>query len=123
MNCILYGVGQKFVSENTFTKADLHNLDYKNLIEITSDLDASEYIGKNWCGQDEIESISGIHKLSVTLEDNELKSTMKESFFGSNKHYNIFNINFHCIKDEISTRKTSWGNSYFLLSKAYKEDC
>jgi hypothetical protein len=38
-----------------------------------------------------------------------------------NKHYNIFYINFHNIKEEISTRKTSWGNLTSFLAKHIKK--
>jgi hypothetical protein len=40
--------------------------------------------------------------------------------FGMNKHYNIFYINFHNIKEEISTKKTSWGNLTSFLAKHIK---
>ena len=43
MNCILYGVGNKYIQTNTFTKNDLHNLDNNNHIKITIDLEGSEY--------------------------------------------------------------------------------
>jgi len=117
MNAILYGTGQKFVSENTFIITDLHNLNYSNLIAITTDIDASDYTGKNWRGDDETKSVKGEHRLKVELEDNELKSSIKPSFFGAQKHYNVFYINFHKIKEQISTKKTSWGNLTSFLAK------
>lgn len=107
MNAILYGVGYKFVSENSFSKSDLHNLDYNNSIKVESYLDASP----------SPKNIAGTHTLNVVNEDGELRSTMKPSFFGALKHYNIFFINFHCIKDEISTQRTSWGSLKSFLAK------
>lgn len=87
MNAILYGIGEKFVSANTFEKSDLHNLDYENLLEIKTDLEASDYkIGY----QDK--SIKGVHKISTNITDSELHSSISPSFFGANKHYNIFII-------------------------------
>src|SRR4051794_12394212 len=59
MNGILFGIGEKFVSENTFTKTDLHKLDCSNLIEITTDIKASDYNVGRWGKK----SINGIHKL------------------------------------------------------------
>ena len=34
MSAILYGIGEKFISEKTFEKIDLHNLDLDNQIQI-----------------------------------------------------------------------------------------
>jgi predicted ATP-dependent endonuclease of OLD family len=41
--------------------------------------------------------------------------------FGANKKYNIFYINFHKIKEEIQTQKTSWGNLKSFLAKHIKK--
>ncbi|MFM9472275.1 ATP-dependent nuclease [Flavobacterium psychrophilum] len=41
--------------------------------------------------------------------------------FGANKYFNIFFINFHNIKEEISTKKTSWGNLTSFLAKHIKK--
>ena len=120
INAILYGIGQKFVSENSFIKTDLHKLNFENLIEITTDITSSSYAGTSWRGEPESKSISGVHRLSVNIEDNELKATLKPSFFGTNKHYQFFYINFHNIKEEISTKKTSWGNLTSFLAKHIK---
>jgi len=118
MNCILYGIGEKFVSENTFEKSDLHHLNYKNLINISTVLDASEYeIWSDYCDKLVRKSIKGEHSISSKFEDGEIKSKVDPSFFGANKHYNIFYINFHKIKEEISTQKTSWGNLKSFLAK------
>lgn len=37
--------------------------------------------------------------------------------FGATRYFNIFSINFHKIKEEINTNKTSWGNLRSFLAK------
>jgi putative ATP-dependent endonuclease of the OLD family len=119
INAILYGISYKYCAENCFTKYDLHNLDYNNLLYIETSLTASPYKVKNKNGgTDEKSIMNGSHSLEVEYEDNELRTSMKPySLYGAAKHYNIFFINFHCIKDEISTQKTSWGNLKSFLGK------
>ena len=124
MNCILYGVGNKFVQANTFELNDLHNLDYNNNIKIKISLVGSEfeheYTDKQGNKQNTNKSITGLYEIFTELVDSELKSGIQPSMFGMNKHYNIFYINFHNIKEEISTRKTSWGNLTSFLAKHIK---
>jgi putative ATP-dependent endonuclease of the OLD family len=125
MNCILYGIGYKFVQERTFEKNDLHNLEYRNQIKIKVYLEGSEfdcqqyYDSKNKSNRN-TKSISGIYEINTEIDCDELKSKMSPSMFGMNKHYNIFYINFHNIKEEISTKKTSWGNLTSFLAKHIK---
>ena len=119
MNAILIGIGEKFVSANTFEKSDLHNLDLQNQIVIKSDIEASNY-QTEYRGQVQTKTIGGIHTISTSLIDGEINAKVEQSFFGANKHYRIFYINFHKIKDEISTRKTSWGNLSSFLAKHIK---
>lgn len=125
MNCLLYGIGNKFIQTNTFEKHDLHNLKYNNDINIKIELQGSEfeqkYIDKQGNEQIMNKSISGLFEIFTKLDDTELKSGMTPSMFGMNKHYNIFYINFHNIKEEISTKKTSWGNLTSFLAKHIKK--
>lgn len=114
MSAILYGIGEKFISEKTFEKIDLHNLDIDNQIEIVSNLSGSNY-GVDYRGNPK--SISGEYTISSQLDDNEIKSKISKSFFGANKHYGIFYVNFHNIKEEIITQKTSWGNIRSFLGR------
>jgi putative ATP-dependent endonuclease of OLD family len=114
MSAILYGIGEKFISEKTFDKIDLHNLDLDNQIQIVSNLSGSNY-GFDYRGNPK--SITGEYIVSSILDDNEIKSNINKSFFGANKHYGIFYINFHNIKEEIITQKTSWGNIRSFLGK------
>lgn len=116
MNAILYGIGEKYISDNAFKKDDLYNLDIDNQIEIKTIIEASNYFNNGWEN-----SIAGDHLVSTTIEDGELKSSIKPSFFGASKHYNIFYINFHEIKDQISTKRTNWGNLSSFLAKHIKK--
>ena len=116
MNAIMYGIGENFVSAKTFEKTDLHNLDYANQLEIKTRIEATPY-GHNQYGP---QTIAGEYTIKTTFEDNEIISSVSKSFFGANKHYNIFYINFHNIKEEISTKKTSWGNLTSFLAKHIK---
>lgn len=123
MNCILYGIGNKFVQANTFELHDLHNLDYNNHLNIKINLEGSKF--EHQYIKDEIKksmnkSITGLYEIFTELDDCELKSGMQPSMFGMNKHYNIFYINFHNIKDEIKTQRTSWGNLTSFLAKHIK---
>jgi predicted ATP-dependent endonuclease of OLD family len=121
MNSILYGVGYNFIAENTFEKRDLFDLKYTNNIIVTSILNGSGYHAINWKGENELKSITGTYTYQTFQEDGELKSKIKPSFFGVNKHYQIFYINFHKIKEEIQTQKTSWGNLRSFLAKHIKK--
>jgi predicted ATP-dependent endonuclease of OLD family len=114
MGSILYGIGEKFISEKTFEIVDLHNMDTSNQIEIVSNLAGSDY-GFDYRGNPK--SITGDYTISTQLEDGEIKSRISKSFFGANKHYGIFYINFHNIKEEIATQKTSWGNIRSFLGR------
>jgi putative ATP-dependent endonuclease of the OLD family len=125
ISCILYGVGNKFIQERTFEKTDLHNLSYDNTINIKIDLDGSDFdVPKYWDKQTNSQrttkSITGQYEVFTEIDDDELKSKMIPSMFGMNKHYNIFYINFHNIKEEIVTKKTSWGNLTSFLAKHIK---
>lgn len=112
MNAILYGIGERFINEKTFEVQDLHSLDLDNQIEIKTRIIASEY--QNAYGS---QSISGDYIIKSELVENEIKSTVSPSFFGKKKYYNIFYLNFHNIKDEISIKKSSWGSLTSFLAK------
>lgn len=113
INAILYGIGEKFLNSKTFEVQDLHNLDLQNQIEIKTRIEATPYGHNNYGPQ----TIGGDYTITTELVDNELKSSVSKSFFGANKHYNIFYINFHNIKDEISIKKSSWGSLTSFLAK------
>jgi putative ATP-dependent endonuclease of OLD family len=117
MNAILYGIGEKFINAKTFEISDLHNLDIENQIEIKTRIEATPF-GENQYG---VQTIAGEYTIKTELFENEIKSSISKSFFGANKHYNIFYINFHNIKDEIAIKKSSWGTLTSFLSKHIKK--
>lgn len=112
MNAILYGIGEKYIWEKEFNKNDLHNLNYANDLLIKSSLVGSSYTNARWFS----DTIWGDYTITAQLVDNELESR-STSFFWKNKHYQIFYVNFHQIKDQISTQKTSWWNIKSFLWK------
>ena len=116
MNAIRYGIGESYLNAKTLERKDLHHLILNNNVHINSRLSATNYtvVGRN--GPFEA-SIGGEYNIQTILEDNEIKTKCDPSFFGALKHYNVFYINFHKIKDEISTKKTSWGNLTSFLAK------
>ena len=115
LTSILYGIGERFISAKTFELVDLHKLDLSNHIHIKTTIIADDFAPVNQWGHRQ--SISGEYHVSTSVENDELKSSCEPSFFGKNKHYGIFYINFHNIKEEISTQKTSWGNLKSFLAK------
>jgi putative ATP-dependent endonuclease of OLD family len=122
MNSILYGIGEKFINTNTFEKTDLHKLDFQNQITIKTKIEASNYeVWSDYYSKIVDKTIGGVHTITTKLEDKELSAKVEPSFFGANKHYNIFYINFHNVKEEISTKKTSWGNLTSFLAKHIKD--
>lgn len=115
LNSLLYGIGEKFLNTKTFELVDFHKLDIDNHIHINSEIEANDFAPPNQYGYRQ--SIAGNYHIYTSIESEEIKSTCEPSFFGKNKHYNIFYINFHNIKEEISTQKTSWGNLKSFLAK------
>lgn len=115
LTALLYGIGEKFINAKTFDLFDLHNLEFSNHINIRTKIEAEEYAPPNQYGYRQ--TIAGEYCISTSIESEELKSRCEPSFFGKSKHYNIFYINFHNIKEEISTQKTSWGNLKSFLAK------
>ena len=116
INAIRYAVGESYLNANTLGRKDLHHLNLENNVHINSRLSGSNYEAIGKYGPFE-KSIAGEYNITTVVEDNEIKSKCDPSFFGAPKHYNIFYINFHKIKDEISTKKTSWGNLTSFLAK------
>ena len=137
MNAILYTLGLKWVSIDTFTLDDFHYKNIDNKPEMLLEADSSSEVkfddGKNPA------SLKGFHRLDVFLDKDKTilgsKITSLNSLepqinrngeeyedknygaFGANKYFQITYINFHDIKDAINTKKTSWGNSRSFLAK------
>lgn len=131
LNSILYGVTEKYITRDTFSINDFHNKDYNNIPYIATILNSS--IEKKSNGKDA--NLSGFHKLSITVDELEIIDAKIDSYkdskideynknfnaFGAAKYYNIFYINFHEVKKEILTQKTSWGNLTSFLAKHIKK--
>lgn len=122
MNAILYSIGENFVWEKEFIKTDLYQLHYQNLLQITSKVEGSYYECEPYYDKSSRttlnkKSITGEYQINTKIEDWELQWKMSPSMFWMNKHYQIFYVNFHQIKDQISTQKTSWGKMKSFLWK------
>lgn len=130
MNCILFALNVNFVSKDTFSINDFHWRIIENKPNFILQVESSEEQKFNWGNA----SLSWFHRLNIFLDGEEVEGAQIDSFtiesgkekknfyaFGANKCYNIFNINFHNIKDEIQTWKTSWGNLKSFLSKHIKK--
>lgn len=128
LNAILFGITEKYVNKNTFTLDDFHNRDIKNIPQIYTHIVASSEQKKDGGTA----NLSGYHLLEIIIDENEIESAKIISYkyaegeeknyqaFGAAKYYKIFYINFHEIKKEISTQKTSWGNLTSFLAKHIK---
>lgn len=127
MNCLLLGIGSKFISKETFDIADFHNLELTNIPYFN--ISVSSSLEKKYDKKDA--SLNGTHELIIqtdgqSVEGAKLQSKQfdgKDNYqaFGANKYFNVFYINFHTIKDEIKTQRTSWGNLTSFLAKHIKK--
>lgn len=128
LNSILYGITEKYVNKDTFTLDDFHNLNVNNVPKIFTKITTTTEAKKDGKNAD----LTGYHFLNIKLDGTEIESAKIDSFkdwnqeeknwnaFGATKYYKIFYINFHDIKKEISTKKTSWGNLTSFLAKHIK---
>lgn len=128
LNSILYGITEKYVTKDTFTINDFHNRTYSNIPRIVTKITSSS--------ESKVDggtaNLTGYHFLEITLDGHEIESAKISSYedfnqsrksfgaFGAAKYFKIFYINFHEIKKEISTKKTSWGNLSSFLAKHIK---
>lgn len=134
MNSILYWIGEKFVSKETFSLNDFHNRSIENKPHILLWANSSTEDKYDW----KKAILNGYHKLIIQTDWIEIEGAKIQSYnslhsdwnelddinwqaFGANKYFNIFYINFHHIKDEIQTQKTSWGNLKSFLAKHIKK--
>lgn len=140
MNCILYALNINYVSKDTFSIDDFHNRSINNkpqfILEVTSSGE------KKFDGEKQA-NLSGFHKLETYIDGEEIEgskivslNSLEQKFnsykkiyeddinwlaFGAIRYFEIFYINFHEIKKEISTKKTSWGNLQSFLAKHIKK--
>lgn len=128
LNSILYGITEKYVTKDSFTINDFHNRSYDNVPSIATKISSSS----EYKTDGKIASLTGYHYLDIQLDGYEIESARINSYedvrrerksytsFGAAKYFKIFYINFHEIKKEISTKKTSWGNLSSFLAKHIK---
>jgi putative ATP-dependent endonuclease of the OLD family len=128
LNAILYGITERYISKNTFTRDDFHNRNFNNVPNIITGIESSEELKVDG----KYANLTGYHFLNIDLDGTEIENAKIESFkdpekqdknwnaYGASKYYKIFYINFHEIKKEISTKKTSWGNLTSFLAKHIK---
>ncbi|RCS28095.1 OLD family endonuclease [Polaribacter sp. WD7] len=135
MNAILFALQVNFVSKDTFTINDFHNKNIDNVPSIT--LGATSSTEAKFDGEKQA-NLSGYHRLKIYIDGDEIEGSKIESLngldqvpnyggelvddinwqsYGATRYFNIFYINFHKIKEEISTQKTSWGNLKSFLGK------
>lgn len=124
MNAILYGVGLKYVNKNTFELKDIYNLNRQSKLLIKSNINSSYY--KNPWENDQGAKGEYFITAEYNLEKGVVSSreavdngwgNPKSSLYNIEKEYNMFYINFHEIKKEINTNKTSWGKITFFLGR------
>jgi len=128
LNSILYGITERYVTKDSFTVNDFHNRNYDNIPVIITKMSSSNELKVDGKRAD----LSGYHFLDIELDGNEIESAKINSYedwnktrqiytsYGASKYFKIFYINFHEIKKEISTKKTSWGNLSSFLAKHIK---
>lgn len=137
MNAILYCMQVNFVSRDTFSVNDFHNKDINNVPQILLNVISTSERKYDW----KEARMDGYHKLNIQIDWNEIEGSKIQSLnslqkisyrgeekddenyqaFGAGKYFNIFYINFHNIKDEIQTWKTSWWNIRSFLWKHIKK--
>ena len=113
LNAILYSIGYKYTTKETFTINDFYNRQIENVPNIGILLESSiedKYDGKQ-------ANLSGYQRLEIQIDGIEIEGAkfrstdptgQQENYksFGALKYYNVFYINFHNIKEEIKTKKT-----------------
>lgn len=121
LNAIKYGLYES-VREETFSINDFHSINWNNPPEIK--LRFSADIGD----QHLIAGDAFINEIKVNVTENKISSVVDScDCYQSQTKYSkkwaikqkapIYYINFHNIKEEISTQKTSWGNLKSFLAK------
>ena len=127
MNTILYWLNYNFVSKDTFSIDDFHNREIANKPWILLEVDSSVEKKYDWSDAD----LTWLHFLEIQTDWKIIEWAKIRSFkndrsknynaFWATRYFPIFYINFHNIKEEISTQKTSWGNLKSFLAKHIKK--
>lgn len=121
LNALKFGLYEA-VREETFSINDFHKLDWNNVPNLS--LDFAIDINDN---QLQVGSIYS-NEITINVINNSITSVddVCNCYTGSNRYSKkwvikqkapIYYINFHNIKEEISTQKTSWGNLKSFLAK------
>jgi len=135
MNCIAHALQIKYVSYDTFTLDDFHDKDIRNIPLFTLEVSSSE---ETKIDRQKKARLEGFHRLKIFTDGNNIEGAKIQSLnslksnsqgkddenfqaFGASRYFNIFYINFHQIKEEISTKKSSWGNYRSFLGKHIKK--
>ena len=131
MNLLLYATQINYLWKDSIAINDFHNRDINNKPYFLVELDGS--IERKYDGKEA--NLNGFHQLSIQVDGEEIEGSTINSFkndiledgnknrqaFGAGRYFPIYAINFHKIKDEISTQKTSWGNLKSFLAKHIKK--
>lgn len=134
MNLLLYATQVSYLWKDSIEIDDFHNREIDNKPEFLVELDSS--VEKKYDGKSAV--LNGFHKLEVKVDGSEIEWSKIQSLntlnllpnwkpdenwqaFGAGRYFPIYAINFHKIKDEISTQKTSWGNLKSFLAKHIKK--
>lgn len=135
INTILYWLQVNFVSKDTFSINDFHNKEINNVPEILLEVDSSIENKFDW----KKAILKWFHKLIIQTDWQEIEGSKIQSYnslnqlqkynwgpyvddenyqaFWATRYFSIFYINFHKIKDEISTKKSTWWNLSSFLAK------
>ncbi|MBS8122074.1 putative OLD family ATP-dependent endonuclease [Candidatus Vampirococcus lugosii] len=122
LNAIKYGLYES-VREDTFDIKDFHNQDWNNLPFFELEF-ATCGLGDNKIEDNKFYK----NTIKINIENDSIKSVSDTcNCYGESSSYGkkwsikqkapIYYINFHNIKNEISTQKTSWGNLKSFLGK------
>ena len=134
MNLLLYATQVNYLWKDSIEIDDFHNREIDNEPEFFVELDSS--VEKKYDGKAAV--LKGFHKLEVKVDGSEIEWSKIQSLntlnllpnwkpdenwqaFWAGRYFPIYAINFHKIKDEISTQKTSWGNLKSFLAKHIKK--
>lgn len=121
LNAIKYGLYES-VREESFTINDFHNVDWNNApnfkLKFTADIgDQHLTLGSDFIN----EVIINVNNDAVSSVNDTCNcysgATQYSKKWIIKQKAPIYYINFHNIKDEISTQKTSWGNLKSFLAK------
>jgi putative ATP-dependent endonuclease of OLD family len=116
INAIKYGLYEG-INEETFELKDFHKCKWENSPHFETKY--SKKIGDIERSYTNVSNIIIIGNKISTVDD--YTDNGKSQKWQTKKDCQIFYINFHTIKEQISTKKTSWGNLNSFLAKHIKK--